>query len=58
MQYKYGREELVEWYRQGKTKIFGEKYVPVLLCPPPIPHEMARDKTQTSAMGDQQLTTW
>jgi len=37
---QYEREELAEWYREGKTEISEEKYVPVLLCPPQIPHEV------------------
>ena len=29
---------MLEWYRQGKTKVLGEKSVPVPLCPPQISH--------------------
>jgi hypothetical protein len=36
----------------GKTEELGEKYVPVPLCPPQIPHGL----TQVSAMRGWQLT--
>jgi len=29
---------MLEWYWQGKTKVLGEKSVPVPLCPPKILH--------------------
>jgi hypothetical protein len=38
----------VEWYWQGKTEELGEKPVPVPLCPPQIPHELTRARTQAS----------
>jgi hypothetical protein len=35
----------MEWNWQGKTEELGEKPVPVPLCPPQIPHGLARDRT-------------
>jgi hypothetical protein len=35
----------VEWNRQGKTEVLGEKPVPVPLCPPQTPHRPTRGRT-------------
>jgi hypothetical protein len=48
----------VEWYWQGRTEKLGERHVPVPLCPPQIPHELIRVRTQTSVVRGQQLTAW
>jgi hypothetical protein len=48
----------VEWNWQGKTPVLGEKPVPVPLCPPQIPHGLARDRTRASAVGGRRLTAW
>jgi hypothetical protein len=40
----------------GKTEVLGEKPVPVPLCPPQIPHGLARDQTWASAVGGRWLT--
>jgi hypothetical protein len=45
----------VEWYWQGK---FGEKPVPVPLCPPQIPQGLTRPRTRASAVRCRRLTTW
>jgi len=34
-------EALVEWYWQGNTGVLEEKPIPVLLCPPQIPHGLS-----------------
>jgi hypothetical protein len=47
-----------EWNLQGKTEVLGEKPVPVPLCPPQIPHLLARDRTRESAVGGRRLTAW
>jgi hypothetical protein len=39
----------LEWNWQGKTKVLGEKHVPVPLCPPQIPRGVNRDRTRASA---------
>ena len=44
--------------RQGKTEVLGEKPVPVPLCPPQIPHGLARDRTGASAVRGRRLTAW
>jgi hypothetical protein len=41
----------------GETKELGENPVPVLLCPPQIPHTLARERTRASAVRDRRLTT-
>jgi hypothetical protein len=46
----------VEWNWQGKTKVLGQKPVPVPLCPPQIPHGLSRDQTRASAVGGRRLT--
>jgi hypothetical protein len=48
----------VEWKWQGKTEVLGEKFVPVPLCPPQIPHGLTRDQTRSSAVGGRRLTAW
>jgi hypothetical protein len=48
----------VEWNRQGKTEVLGEKPVPVPLCPPQMPQGLTRDRTCFSALGGRQLTAW
>jgi hypothetical protein len=53
-----GYGALKEWYWQAKTKVLGEKSVPVPLCPPQIPHEVAWDWTQASEVRDLQATAW
>ena len=47
---------LVEWNQQGRTKV--RVRVPVLLCPPQIPHELAWDRTMASMVRGQRLTAW
>jgi hypothetical protein len=49
---------LVEWFWQGNNKVFGEKPVPVQLCPPTILYGLTRDWNRPSAVTDQWLTTW
>jgi len=41
----------LEWYRQEKTKVLGEKPVPVPICSPQIPHGHVRDLTRNFAKG-------
>lgn len=41
---------LVEWYCQEKTEVFGEKYVPLLLCPQQISHGLARNRNRASTL--------
>jgi hypothetical protein len=41
--YRVGGGAQVEWYWPPKTDVFKEKLVPVPLCPPQIPHRLARD---------------
>jgi hypothetical protein len=48
----------VEWNWQGKTEVFGEKPVPLSLCPPQIPHGLTWDRTQASVVSGRRLTTW
>jgi hypothetical protein len=48
----------VEWNWQGKTEVLAEKPVPVPFCPPQIPHGLARDRTQASAVRGRRLTAW
>jgi hypothetical protein len=48
----------VEWNWQWKTEVLGEKPVPVLLCPPQIPHGLTRDRTRASAVRGRLLTAW
>jgi hypothetical protein len=48
----------MEWNWQGKTEVLGEKPVPVPLCPPQIPHRLARDLTRAFAVGGRRLTAW
>jgi hypothetical protein len=45
---------LEEWNWQGRTEVLGEKPVPVPLCPPQIPHGLARDR----AVRGRRLTAW
>jgi len=47
---------LVEWNRQGITKVRVRVLAPVLLCPPQIPHELAWDRTIASFVRGQRLT--
>jgi hypothetical protein len=42
----------------GKSDWLGEKPVPVLLCPPQIPHGLPWERTQASAMRIQRLIIW
>jgi len=42
---------LVEWYKQGTAEVMGEKFVPVPLCPPQIPHGLTWNYTQASALA-------
>ena len=44
----YDNGASVEWCWQGKTR--GEKTVPVLLCPPQVPHGMITNPLRASAM--------
>jgi hypothetical protein len=48
----------VEWNLQGKTKVLGEKPVPVPLCPPQTPRGLTRDRNRASAVEDRRLTAW
>jgi hypothetical protein len=48
----------VEWYWPEKTKELGEKPVPVLLCPPQIPHGVNRARTLPSAVICRRLSSW
>jgi hypothetical protein len=48
----------VEWNWQGKTEVLGEKPVPVLLCPPQIPHGPTRDRIRVFAVRGRRLTAW
>jgi hypothetical protein len=48
----------VKWYWQGKIEEFGEKPVPVLLCPPQIPHVLTRGRTWDFAVRGRRLTAW
>jgi hypothetical protein len=38
-------EQLVETELAGETEVLGEKSIPVLLCPPQIPHDLTWDRT-------------
>jgi hypothetical protein len=49
---------LMESYIQRKTELLGEKCVPVLLCSPQIPRELAWDRNRTSAKRRRHLTAW
>jgi hypothetical protein len=40
----------------GENEELGEKPVPVPLCPPQIPHGLARERTRASAVTDRRLT--
>jgi hypothetical protein len=42
----------------GENAEFGEKPVPVPLCPPQIPHGMTRAPTRASAVRGRRLTAW
>jgi hypothetical protein len=41
---------MVEWHRQNKTEEFGEKLVPVPLCPVQILHWLIWERTRLSAV--------
>jgi hypothetical protein len=41
-----------------KLTVLGEEPVPVLLCPPQIPHGPTRDRTRVSAVRGRRLTAW
>jgi hypothetical protein len=45
-------------YWQVKTEEFGEKPIPVPLCPPQIPHRLTRARTRTSTVRGRWLTAW
>jgi hypothetical protein len=47
---------MVEWYWQGKTEVLGEKPVPVPLCPPKMPRELAWHQTWNPAVRSPRLT--
>ena len=49
--YKIWLPALVEGYWRGKTKLFGEKPVPVPLCPPQIPYELPCRGVKASCNG-------
>jgi len=53
---KYGA--LVEWHWKNKTKIHGEKPVPVPLCPPQIICGLAYNWTWVSEVTGWLKTTW
>jgi hypothetical protein len=42
---------------QGKPK-YSEKTAPVPLCPPQIPHDLTRARTQAAAVESRRLTAW
>jgi hypothetical protein len=48
----------MEWNWQGKTKVRGEKPVPVPHCPQQIPHGLTRDRTRASAVRGRPVTAW
>jgi hypothetical protein len=48
----------VEWNWKGKIEVFGEKPVPVPICPPQIPHGLTRDRIRASAVVGRRLTAW
>jgi hypothetical protein len=54
--YEYGAT--VEWYWQEKLKELWQKPVPVLLCPPRIPHALTRARTRASAVRRRRLIAW
>jgi hypothetical protein len=41
-----------------ETKVLLQKTVPVPLCPPQIPHSLARNRFRSSVVTGRQLTTW
>jgi hypothetical protein len=49
---------MVEGYCWGKTEEVRERPVPVLLCPPQIPHGLTRARTPASAVRGRWLTAW
>ena len=49
---------LLEWYWQGKTEVFVEIHVLLLLCLPQIPPRLVRDQTLSSAVRDHWITAW
>jgi hypothetical protein len=55
--YEYGEP----WWNDidsEKPNKFGEKPVPVPLCPPQISHGLTREQTRASAVKGQRLTVW
>jgi hypothetical protein len=49
---------LVGWHWEGETEVLRKMPIPVPLCPPYIPHELAWDQTRASAVTRQQQTAW
>jgi hypothetical protein len=48
----------VGWYWQGKTEGFGEKRVPVPICPSQIPDGLPWERVHASAVRSRRLTAW
>jgi hypothetical protein len=48
-------EQSVEWKFGGETEALGEN-MPQCHCPLQIPHDLTRDRTRASPVGNQQLT--
>jgi len=44
MKYEYGALVELHWF--GKTRVLGDKPVPVLFCLPQIPHGLTWNRTQ------------
>jgi hypothetical protein len=45
-----------EWYRQWETELLGDKYFPLSICPPQIPHWRPWDRTRSSPLTGRRLT--
>jgi hypothetical protein len=51
-------DDMVEWYIDRGKRRTRRKPVPVLLCPPQIPHELTQARTRASAVRGRRLTAW
>jgi hypothetical protein len=41
-----------------EAEVLAQKPAPVQLCPPQIPHDVTRTRTQAAAVRSRQLTAW
>ena len=55
--YEDGYVAMVEWYRQGKTEVLGEKPVTVPFFPPQIRLGLTWDRTRAFAVRGRRLTS-